>query len=169
MAPLLGEPQTQLACGGGLARALKPEQQDHPRPLTRRLKAAFGVAEEGHHLVADDLDDLLRRRQAAQDLLVHGAIADAVDERLDDLEIDVGFEQGETNLAKRGLDRLRCQPELAAKRFENVLQACAEGVEHDRYPGLASISIRRAFSFPIAFRSETDTACVAPTSASSSA
>ena len=32
-------------------------------------EAAFGVAEERHHLVADDLDDLLRRREAAQHVL----------------------------------------------------------------------------------------------------
>jgi len=37
-------------------------------------------------------------------------IADAVDERLDDLEIDVGFEQREPNLAEGDLDILRRQP-----------------------------------------------------------
>ena len=85
----------------------RPEQQDDARPLARRLEPAFGVAEERHHLVADDLDDLLRRRQAAQHVLPHRPVAHAVDERLDDLEVDVRFEQREPNLAQRRLDRSR--------------------------------------------------------------
>ena len=84
--------------------------------LRRRLQAALGVAEERHHLVADDLDDLLRRRQAAQDVLPHRPVADAIDERLDDLEIDVRFEQRQPNLAQRGLDVVFGQPAFAAKR-----------------------------------------------------
>ena len=73
-------------------------------PLRRRLQAALGVAEERQHLVADDLDDLLRRRQAPQDVLPHRPVAHAIDERLDDLEVDVGFEQRQPNLAQRRLD-----------------------------------------------------------------
>ena len=92
---------------------------------------AFGVAEERQHLVADDLDDLLRRRQAAEDVLPHRPVAHPVDERLDDLEVDVRLEQRQPNLAQRGLDVLRRQPRLAAQGLEDVLKACAEGVEHD--------------------------------------
>ena len=80
--------------------------------LLRRLQPALGVAEQREHLVADDLDDLLRRRQAAEDVLPHRPIAHAVDERLDDLEVDVGFEQRQADLAQRRLDVLRRQPRL---------------------------------------------------------
>ena len=69
MLALLRQPRRQLARRRRLAGALQPEQQDDARPLGRRLEAAFGVAEERHHLVADDPDDFLRRRQAAQDVL----------------------------------------------------------------------------------------------------
>ena len=113
MASLLLQPHRQLAGRRRLAGALQPEQQDHPRTLRRRLEAALGRAEERHHLVADDLDDLLRRRQAAQDVLPHRAVAHPVDERLDDLEVDVGFEQREPDFPQRGLDVLRRQPRLA--------------------------------------------------------
>src|SRR5207247_6886728 len=81
-------------------------------------------------LVADDLQDLLRGREAAKHILPHRAVADTVDERFDDLEIDVGFEQRETNFAERGLDVRFRQPRLAAKRLEHVLEAFAEGLEH---------------------------------------
>ena len=91
---------------------------------------AFGVAEQRHHLVADDLDDLLRRRQAAEHVLLHRPVADAVDERLDDLEVDVGFEQRQPDLAQRRLDVLGRQPRFAPQGLEDVLQACAQGLEH---------------------------------------
>ena len=130
MPALADQPLRQLPGRRRLAGALQAEQQDDARPLARRRQAPFGVAEERQHLVADDLDDLLRRRQAAEHVLPHRPIAHAVDERLDDLEVDVGLEQRQTNLAQRGLDGLGRQPRFAAQRLEDVLEACAEGVEH---------------------------------------
>ncbi len=118
---LLGQPLRKLARGGRLARALEAQQEDDARPLVARLQPAFGIPEERDHLVADDLDDLLRRRQAAQHVLSERAIAHAVDERLDDLEVDVGFEQRETDLAERSFNVLGRQPSLAPKGLENVL------------------------------------------------
>ena len=74
----------------------------------RFLQPALGVAEQREQLVANDLDDLLARRQALQDRLIHRAIAHAIDERLDDLEVDVGFEQRQPDFAEGVLDgRLR--------------------------------------------------------------
>ena len=89
-------------------------------------QAALRVAEQRQHLVADDADDLLRRRQALEDVLIDGAIAHAVDERLDDLEVDVRFEQRHADLAQRRLDGLLRQASFAAKRAENPLQSIAE-------------------------------------------
>src|SRR5437773_1908425 len=130
MASLLRQPLPQLPRRRRLAGALQPEQQDDTRTLRTRRQAPFGLAKERHHLVADDLDDLLRRRQAPEHSLAHRAIADAVDEGLDDLEIDVGLEQREPDLAQCGFDQVFREPPLPAKGPENVLQACAEGVKH---------------------------------------
>ena len=94
-------------------------------------QAALRVAEERQHLVADDPDDLLRRRQALEHVLIDRAIADAIDERLDDLEVDVGLEQRQADLAQRRLDGLLRQAGFAPKGAEDVLQAVAERVEHD--------------------------------------
>ena len=132
---LLGQPLRQLARGRRLAGALQTQQQDDARPLVARLQSAFGIAEERDHLVADDLDDLLRRRQAPEHVLPQRPIAHAVDERLDDLEIDVGFEQRQADLAERRLHVLGRQPCLAPQGLENVLKAIAERVEHLRVPG----------------------------------
>ena len=70
------------------------------------LQSAFGVAEQRQQLVAHDLDDLLDRRQALQDGLLGRLVANAIDERLDDLEVDVGFEQRQPDFAQRRLDVL---------------------------------------------------------------
>ena len=108
VAPLLREPLRELAGGRGLARALQPEHQNHARPGAGFLQPALRIAEQREQLIANDLDDLLARGQALQNRLIHRAIAHAIDECLDDLEVDVGFEQREADLAKRLLDgRLR--------------------------------------------------------------
>ena len=65
-------------------------------------------------------------RQALEHVLIDGAIAHPVDERLDDLEVDVGLEQRHADLAQRGLDGLLRQAGFAAKGAENALQAVAE-------------------------------------------
>ena len=71
----------------------------------RRRQPAGRVAEQRQHLVAHDAHDVLRRRQALQDLVADGLRAHAIDERLDDAEVDVRFEQRQPNLAQRGVDR----------------------------------------------------------------
>src|SRR5262249_15579870 len=76
------------------------------------------------------LDDRLRRREAPEDIFLHRPVAHTVDEGLDDLEIDVRFEEREPNLAQGGLDVLRRQPPLASQRLEHILEAIAQGVEH---------------------------------------
>ena len=88
------------------------------------------VAEERQHLVAHDPDDLLRRRQALQDLLVDRLIPHAVDERLDDLEVDVRLEQRHPDLPERGLNRLLGEADLTTQRPEDALEAVTERVEH---------------------------------------
>ena len=63
-------------------------------------------------------DDLLRRRQALEDFLIDRAIAHAIDERLDDLEVDVRLEQRHPDLAQRGFDGLLREAGLAPQRAE---------------------------------------------------
>ena len=128
--PLLCQPAAQLSRGRRLARPLQAEQQDDARPRLRRRQPAGAVAEERQHLVAHDAHDLLRRRQALQNLLIDRLVADAIDERLDDLEVDVRLEQRHADFAQRGLDRLLGEADLTAQRPEDSLQAVTERIEH---------------------------------------
>ena len=130
MASLLRQPHPELARRRRLAGALQPQHQDDARPLGGRLQSAFGVAEQRDHLIAHDFHDLLRRGEAAQHLFFHRAVTHAVDERLDDLEVDVRLEQGEPDLAKGRLDGLGRQPGFTPQRLEYVLKSITEGLEH---------------------------------------
>ena len=70
----------------------------------------------------DDLHDLLARREALQDLLAEGALAHLGDEALDDLEVDVGLEQREPDLAHRARDRLLVELPPPAEVAEGALE-----------------------------------------------
>ena len=131
MATLLRQPHAQLRRRRRFSGSLEAKEEDNARALRRLLQSALCIAEQRDHFVADDPHDMLRRREAAENVLPHRPVTDAIDERLDDLEVDVGLEERETNLAKRGLDGFGRQLRLAPERFEDVLEACAERVEHD--------------------------------------
>ena len=96
----------------------------------RRRQPALRVAEERQHLVAHDAHDLLVGRQAFEHFLVDGPIADAIDERLDDLEVDVRFEQRHPDFPERQLDGLFREPAPSANVAENVLQPVGKRLEH---------------------------------------
>ena len=86
------------------------------RPVARR--------QERDELVVDDLDDLLAGGQALEDLRADGALADARDEVLDDLEVDVGLEQREADLAHGGIDVGLADPAAAGQACR---ASCAAG------------------------------------------
>src|SRR5262245_11514050 len=118
MLSLSRQPLSELARRRRLARTLKAEEQYHPGCRRVFPQAAFRIAEQREHFVADDLDDLLPRGQTLQDRLVHRLVADPIDERFDDLEIDVSFEQRQPDFTQRGFDVFRREPDLAAQRLE---------------------------------------------------
>jgi hypothetical protein len=59
-----------------------------------------------HQFLVYDLDHLLRRREGGQHFLTHRFRLDAFDQLLDNLEVNVGFEQRDANFAQR----LPCSP-----------------------------------------------------------
>ena len=109
LALFLEQPR-ELGGGGGLARALQADQHDDGGRMRRHRQAMRRAAQQGHQLVVDDLHHLLPRRQRLEDVLADGLFADALDEGLDDLEVDVGFEEGDPHFAEGLLDVLLRQP-----------------------------------------------------------
>src|SRR5262249_52168663 len=78
----------------------------------------------------DDRHDLLARGQAVEDLGTDRPLAHARDEVLDDLEVDVGLEEGEADLAHRGVDVGLGHATAAGQPGEGLAEAIAEAVEH---------------------------------------
>ena len=70
----------------------------------------------------DDLHDLLARRQALEDVLAERALLDRGGEVARDLEVDVGLEEREADLAHRLGDRLLVEAAAAAEAAERGLE-----------------------------------------------
>ena len=105
-----------------LARSLQPGHQDDGW--------RFRGERDGHRLATkalgqffeNDLDDLLGGVQRLVEFITNGTLANATDEALDHLEIDVGFEQCQTDLAKSLVDVGLAQPPLAPKPPEDPVE-----------------------------------------------
>ena len=83
------------------------------------------AAERRDEFLVDDLDDLLRRAEALLDLGTIGAFLQPGDQRLDHLDVDVGFEQSEADLTGDrvdvGLGQLPAAAQ-AAKRCRRIVR-----------------------------------------------
>ena len=119
----------ELGGRGRLARALEADHGDDRR-VARQVEGPVAGRQERDELVVDDLDDLLAGRQAVEDLVPDRPLADARHEVLDDLEVDVGLEQRQADLAHGGVDVGFADPAAAGQVAERLAQPLAEGVEH---------------------------------------
>ena len=122
------EPAGELGGGRRLAGALKAGEQDDR--LALQLELGGLRAEELGQLLVDDLHDLLACVQPLGDLLVQRPLAHARDEVVDDLEVDVGLDQREPDLAHRARDRLLVEAPALAQAAERGAEPFGKGVEH---------------------------------------
>ena len=78
-----------------------------------------------HHL-----DDLLRRTHALEDFLPEAFAAYAFHKVLDDLEVDVRFQQGKPNLAQACLNVFFGQVRLSPQIAESGRKTVGKALEH---------------------------------------
>ena len=97
----LAKEERQLCRRGRLARALQPGEQDHRRGAAGECEPGGAGAHQLCQLLVHDLHDLLPGREALQHVLPERPLAHLSDELPDDVEVDVGLEQGEADLAHR--------------------------------------------------------------------
>src|SRR5256885_12354769 len=88
-------------------------------------------AEQGNQFIVDDLDDLLARLNALNDLLPDGFFFDAVNEIARYLEINVGVQQRQAHVAERVGNVGFGDLSQTAKVSEHVLELAAQRVEHE--------------------------------------
>jgi hypothetical protein len=124
-----------------LAGALEADHRDDGR-IALEVERPVAGAEELHELVVDDLHDLLAGGQGLQDVGADRLLADAADEVLDDLEVDVRLEQRETDLAHRGIDVRLADAATAGQVGERLAKALAQAVEHGRKSGSVEMEDR---------------------------
>ena len=79
----------------------------------------------------DDLDHLLTRGEPVHDLLAQRTRPDPLDEGAHHLEVDIRFEEGDTNLAQGEVEMFRGQSPLSAEIPDDLLQLVGECFKHD--------------------------------------
>src|SRR5216117_3213348 len=88
-----------------------PCEQDCRRPIRRELhRRRPGPAQEPDQLLMDDLDDLLPRRDAREQVRPDRAFLDGAEERSRHIEVYVGLEEDAPDLAQGLADILLAQP-----------------------------------------------------------
>ena len=120
----------QLRDARRLAGALEAQDHDHRRRPGGHREPVRGAAQQVDQLAVDDLHHLLARGEALEDLVPHGLLADPLDEGPDDLEVDVGLEEGDPHLPERLLDVLLGQAAGAPEAVEDRLETLRQGFEH---------------------------------------
>ena len=120
----IAEVAGELGAGGRLARSLQAGHQDHGRAAGSERQVAPSAAHQPGQLLVDDLDHLLARVEALQHLGAETALLQRLGEGFDDLEVDVGLEQGEADLAHRRIDvalvQLAARANVGERRLETI-------------------------------------------------
>ena len=112
------------------AGALQADHQDADRRGGVQINRCGVGAEHRDEFVVDDLDDHLAGRHRAQHLGADGLGFDLLGEILDDIERDVGFEQGATNLAHRLDDVAFGQRAASCQLVEDAGKALCQRLKH---------------------------------------
>jgi hypothetical protein len=112
------ELECELARESCLAGTLQAGEQDHGRRILCLTQSSGLAAENGDELFMHDLDDLLSGVQSPGDLYPERALLNCSAELSDNRQGNVGFKQGRSNLAHRGIDISLGESTFAAQTLE---------------------------------------------------
>src|SRR5882672_1599259 len=124
------QPPRQLRRGGGLPRALQPDQQDHRRPDGGEVESPFRPAQQCRDLVVHELHDLLAGAYRLYGQRADRPLAHPLHEPRRDLEADVGLEQVPPDLAQRLGHVLLRQYSPTGEALQSGGQPFGEGRKH---------------------------------------
>ena len=128
---LLLQVKRQLRAMRGLSRPLDAGHHDDHRVRTGQLEGRVLASQRSRQLVANHLDDLLGRREAAHDLVRERPFPNPPQEVVDNVESGIGLEERRADIGEGRIHLFRMElaprPELA----EDPVQAVGERVEHE--------------------------------------
>ena len=124
------QPVREFARSRGLTGTLQARHEDDGGRLRGELQLGGVFAEDGDELAVNDLDDLLGGRERGHDFLAEGLLANVLDELLDDVEVDVGFEQRHADFFERVADVFFGEGALAAEVLEGALELICKILKH---------------------------------------
>src|SRR3972149_1881244 len=83
-----------------------------------------------HKLLVDDVNDLLHGGEAGEHLRSQRPLLHPLDERADDLEVDVGLQERQAHFAQGFVKVLLVDRAVAAEAAEDALKLIGKGFEH---------------------------------------
>ena len=143
---VLFQPVCQLGGHRRLARALKAAEHEYRNRRRAVLQPRVRAAHQLRQLFVDDLNDLLLGAQPVLRFLPDAALGGLLHKVLDDLVVDVGFQQSHAHFAHHQLDVFFGQAALAAHLAERLLQALGQSFKGHLTPPLAKAA---ASEFPL--------------------
>src|SRR5690606_35388730 len=102
--PGLAELEGELRAGRRLAASLEARHENDGRASLLEADGGVDRPHERRELSIDEIDELLTRLDALEDLLAERLLLDAREELLDDADRDVRFEERDADLPERLLD-----------------------------------------------------------------
>ncbi len=126
--PFFLQHQGQLGGGCRLAGALQAVEHDHRETGRRDRQPAYLVTQNIDQGLVHDLDDLLAGCQRAHDGAAFGFLGYFGNQVLDNLQMHVGFEQRQADLAHHRAEVLFADPSLAAHAADDCRQFSGQSV-----------------------------------------
>ncbi len=128
---LLLQKAAQFTAGGGFAGPLKADHHQGHRRFGRKIEGiVLTAAHHGDQFVVNNPDNLLAGGQALENFRSNRLDTDIFDEVLDDLEVDVSFQERQAHFTQGVLDVLLGHDPLAAEFFKDRFKFFGKAVEH---------------------------------------
>ena len=130
IATLPFKPLRELGGVGGLTSTLQAGHE-HDRGRLGGISDLHRLATEARReLLKNDLDDLLGRVERLAQLFANGSLANTTDHVLGDVEVDVGLEKRQPDLAQDVIDIVLIELSTAADAAEDPVEPVRECLEH---------------------------------------
>jgi hypothetical protein len=115
-----------------LTGTLQTTEHDGHRRLCRQIeRVILPATHEGNKFFMDDLDDLLARGKTLQNLGTDCTILHTADKILNNLKINIGFQENQTHFPQCVFNILLGHDPLATKLLEYLVKLIGKAIKHE--------------------------------------